>query len=50
MNSRILTFTCLAFLLPLGALLVIRFDDVQELVEIDPQEAPGRVLYFTSPS
>jgi len=50
MNGRVLTFAFLAFLLPLGVLFFLRRDDVQEMVKIDPHEAPGRVLYFTSPT
>ena len=50
MNNRILLFSFLAFALPMGVLLTVRYDDFQEMLKIDPATTPGKVLYFTSPT
>ena len=50
MNNRVLTVAFLSFVLPLGVLLFLRREDLQEYVTVDPNTAPGRVLYFTAPS
>ena len=50
MSSRLFPVVIVAFLLPIGALLLMRGEEVQELVNVDPNEAPGRVLFFTSPT
>lgn len=48
-RSQTVLIALATFLVPVAAVVALRWDEVKELNELDPATAPGEVLFFTSP-
>ena len=47
--TKTLAAACMAFFLPLLAVVVFHWDSLQERMKVDPRTAQGMLLYFTAP-